>query len=60
MHPQAGGMGGVCTHIFLVIGWFLGGIGRPELDLKVDPLVDDGGAMERGAQQPRQPHPPGL
>lgn len=63
--------GGVCTHIFLVTGWFLGGTGRLELELKVDPLVDDGGAMNRGeqdpthpdhepAQQPRQPCLPGF
>ena len=63
-------VGGVCTHIFLVTGWFLGGTGRLELELKVDPLVDDGGAMNRADRTPpptttsrpssRQPCAPGF
>ena len=51
-------VGGVCTHIFLVTGWFLGGTGRLELELKVHPLVDDGGAMNRADRTPPHDHEP--
>lgn len=65
--PQAGGTGGsVPTSSLLLVGFWVG-VGRLELDLKVDPLVDDGGATgkegdrsppdHQPAQQQRQPGP---